>query len=82
MARKTPQMDNNAFLSDAENIITNVAGNNVQLHVKQFKTGSVGWSYNGPLQVQVGKNLVKVQANINLTLVGSKPEEAAEKDAA
>ena len=79
MARKpyVPPMTNNQFLSAAENIITNIGGNNVQLSVKEFSTGSVGWSYNGPLHIQVGNVLVKVMGNLNLTVAGSKPVQDA-----
>ena len=39
---------------------------------KEFSTGSFGWGFNGPITIEVGGVLIKVQAGINLTVANSK----------
>src|SRR6516165_3302859 len=50
-------------------VINNVP---LQAEVKEFSTGSFGWSFNGKMTVDVGGTSVNVQINANLTVVGSK----------
>ncbi len=40
--------------------------------VKEFSTGSLGWSVNGKTVVKVGDTPVSVQVGVNLTVIGSK----------
>jgi hypothetical protein len=50
-------------------VINNVP---LQAEVKEFSTGSFGWSFNGKMAVVVGETSASVQINVNLTVVGSK----------
>ena len=40
--------------------------------VKEFSTGSLGWSINNKTSITVGGTQVAVQIGLNLTIVGSK----------
>lgn len=42
---------------------------------KEFSTGSFGWGINEKMVLTIGGKPVKVQATINLTVVGSKDTE-------
>lgn len=39
---------------------------------RENNTGSLGWRYNARFQVQVGDQMVWVQAQVHLTITGSK----------
>lgn len=79
MATKTrkaaaPQIDNSEFLNTAEPLVATVAGVPIMLEPREFGTGSVGFHHGGTMTVMVGSKVIKVQANVLLTVVGSKPE--------
>lgn len=69
-----PPMSNAEFLETAEPLTVTVGGTPLEVEPKAFKTGSVGFHASGPINVMVDGKVVKVQANILLTVVGSKPE--------
>jgi hypothetical protein len=66
------------FRRDAQGLkvtITDQAGNVVargDLDVKEFSTLSLGWYYNGKIDVKVGNTVVKAQGGFNLTIANSK----------
>ena len=69
----SPFPNSDAFLKTAADVSANALAFTVS--PKKFSTGSYGWSYNGKLNVSLpdGK-LVRVQASVNLVVIGSKPE--------
>jgi hypothetical protein len=63
------------FRAHAKGIVVNILGQNVLLAAKEFSTGSFGWHAGEKILVDVGGTKVRVQLGINLTVVGSKPQE-------
>lgn len=60
------------FAEKANPITISVAGQPQIAGVKEFSTGSFGWSFNGKIVAEVDGVPLKVQANVNLVVVGSK----------
>jgi hypothetical protein len=67
---------NDEFLAFAEPVVVTVNGQPFQLEAREFKTGSVGFSLSGKVDLIIGGKVVKFQAGVNIILVGSKPVEA------
>lgn len=63
------------FLASAKPVSANVGGVLMALGVKEFSTGSYGFYGNGKITLEVGGVPVVFQAAVNLTAVGSKPQE-------
>jgi len=60
------------FMENATPLTLSVAGRQEILTVKEFSTRSFGWSFNGKIVIEVDGIPLKVQANINLVVVGSR----------
>jgi hypothetical protein len=71
---QTPvQMGRQQLLAAAKAVLpVTIDGMEVGAERRQFRTGSLGWSNQGKLTLEVGGQPVKVQVNINLIVVGSK----------
>jgi hypothetical protein len=63
------------FLKAAKPLTVTVGGRQVVASVKEFSTGSLGWFSNDKIVVEIDGVPVKVQANLNLIVVGSKEAE-------
>lgn len=61
-----------AFHESAKPLVLKVGDETKTASVKEFSTGSFGWFCNDKLTIIVDGVPVKVQANINLTVIGSK----------
>ena len=61
-------------------VLTCPDGTTVELDVKEFSTGSLGFYYNGKLDVYVNGHKCKCQAGLQVTLVNSKELPAARPD--
>jgi hypothetical protein len=61
-------------------VIFGTDDNDLELEVKQFKSGSFGWYYGGKVRLRVGGKTVVCQVGINCTVVGSKtlPQDSEE----
>lgn len=60
------------FLSGAQALTVEVAGQTFTLNPRPFSTGSVGYNANGKVSVVVDGKVVPLQLNLNLTVIGSK----------
>lgn len=60
------------FKEHAKPVELVVDGQKMSLDAREFSTGSLGWGYHGKLTIQINGKPVKVQASINLMVVGSK----------
>jgi hypothetical protein len=73
MAKKTTCPISRAqFRQGAKPIEITIGGQTLQVPVKFFSTGSLGWYLNGKTTLHVGNESVPVQIGLNLTIVGSK----------
>ena len=73
MAKKTTCPITRAqFRDGAQPIRIRINDQEMDVPVKFFSTGSLGWYLNQKLNVDVGGKLVPVQIGLNLTIVGSK----------
>src|SRR5947199_8100327 len=73
MAKKTTCPISRAqFKQGARPVEITIAGQRLDVPVKFFSTGSLGWYLNGKTTIDVGGQLVPVQIGLNLTIVGSK----------
>ncbi len=70
-------MNKKEFMAGAEAFTIQIGEQTLSVDPKKFSTGSVGFFANGKVTLTIGGKPVKMQANINLTTVGSKewPEE-------
>ncbi len=86
MAKKTTCPISRAqFRQGAKPVEITIAGQRMDVPVKFFSTGSLGWYLNGKTTIEVGGQTVPVQIGLNLTIVGSKElpqDEAAPTPAA
>lgn len=71
--RTVAAMSAEEFLAAAGALTLDVGGSKVVAKPKQFSTGSYGWNYCGKLDAPVDGGSIKVQASVNLIVVGSKP---------
>ncbi len=70
---KTTCRINRANFRDMANpIAVTIGGHQMEAEVKEFSTGSLGWSLNAKVTVEVNGTLVPVQVGLNLTIIGSK----------
>jgi hypothetical protein len=60
------------FMSQAQAFEIQVGDQKLLMEPKKFSTGSVGFFSNGKVTMNVGGKLVKMQANVMLTAIGSK----------
>lgn len=63
------------FLEEAKGLVLKVGDNSVVAGVREFTTGSFGWYTNEKTAVTIGGVVCKVQMNVQLVLIGSKPED-------
>jgi hypothetical protein len=70
-----PVVTNEEFTAKAAPIQVQIAGTTIVADVKKFASGSVGWYAGGKVHVEVDGKLVKCQVGLNITVVGSKPEQ-------
>lgn len=69
------QISRGDFLTHAKAQAVRIGDTMVVAEVKQFSTGSLGWSFNGKVTIMVNGEPIKVQVGLNCTVVGSKPTE-------
>ncbi len=60
------------FNEGAKPLIVEVDGRKMALSPREFSTGSLGWFANEKSMIEVGGEPVKVQIQVNVTVVGSK----------
>jgi hypothetical protein len=60
------------FKQGARPVEITIGGQRMEVPVKFFSTGSLGWYLNAKTNLDVGGQSVPVQIGLNLTLVGSK----------
>jgi hypothetical protein len=73
MAKKTTCPITRAdFKAHAKPVTITIEGETIQVPVKFFSTGSLGWYLNRKTEIAVGGVKVPVQIGLNLTIVGSK----------
>ena len=60
------------FMAGAQGFEVQVGEQKLLMEPKKFSTGSVGFFANGKVTMNIGGQLVKMQANFMLTAVGSK----------
>src|SRR5262245_3836996 len=73
MGKKTTCLITRAHFRDkAEPIKVVIDGKEVEVEVKEFSTGSLGWYLNSKITLEVDGVRVPVQIGLNLTIVGSK----------
>ncbi len=60
------------FRQGAKAVEITIAGQRMDVPVKFFQTGSLGWYLNGKTTITVDGQPVPVQIGLNLTIVGSK----------
>ena len=60
------------FMSSAQAFEIQIGEQKLLMEPKKFSTGSVGFFSNAKLTMTVGGKLVKMQANVMLTAIGSK----------
>jgi len=66
------RISNADFLAKAGALTVKLGEVDVQAQVKQFSTGSVGYSYNGKMISLVNGKRVRCQVSLNITVIGSK----------
>jgi hypothetical protein len=85
MAKKTICPISRAdFSAKAKPVMIKINEEEIQVPVKLFSTGSLGWYLNRKIDIDVGGVKVPVQIGLNLTIVGSKelPQDAPPAQAA
>jgi hypothetical protein len=84
MAKKTTCPITRAdFKANARPVTVKIGDEEIQVPVKFFSTGSLGWYLNKKTEIAVGGVKVPVQIGLNLTIVGSKelPQDATDAPA-
>jgi hypothetical protein len=66
------QISPDEFIKNAKSLQLTVDGQSISLDPRTFSTGSLGWNFSGKLPIKVGDKTLKIQASINLMVVGSK----------
>ena len=71
------------FRAKAQPATVKIGEETMQVPVKEFSTGSLGWYLNKKTELDVGGVKVQVQIGLNLTIIGSKelPQDAAQAPA-
>jgi hypothetical protein len=72
MAKTTCPITRSEFQAQAVPLDVIINGQHHQALVKEFSTGSLGWSLNGKATADIGGKKVQVQIGLNLTIIGSK----------
>jgi len=73
MAKKTTcPITRPEFRSNARPLTITINGQQMEVPVKEFSTGSLGWYLNNKVGIDVGGTKVMVQMGLNFTIVGSK----------
>ncbi len=73
MAKKTTcPITRQQFSAGAKPVSISIDGSPMQVPVKVFSTGSLGWYLNGKTTIKIDGVDVAVQIGLNLTIVGSK----------
>lgn len=73
MAKKTTcPITRNQFRNNAKPVTIMIGDEKMEVDVKEFSTGSLGWYLNGKTKIEVDGVRVPVQIGLNLTIVGSK----------
>jgi hypothetical protein len=75
--KNRPTIDEAKFLA-SPSIVLNVLGQPVEAKPRKFKTGSLGYYASGKVTTTIDGVVVKLQVGSNITVCGSKPEEAGE----
>lgn len=76
MADKTKcAISKDEFKTHAQPLQLKVNGQTLVADPKEFSTGSFGWYFSGKITVEIDGKPVQVQAGLNLTVVGSKPQQ-------
>ena len=70
--KTTCPISRETFRESAQPIVADVGGQKLVLSPKEFSTGSFGFFTNGKMVVTINGTPVTVQANLTLTVVGSK----------
>jgi hypothetical protein len=63
------------FSAQAKPMQVVIAGQPFLAQPKEFKTGSLGWYLTGKVNANIGGEIVRVQVGLNLTIIGSKPQD-------
>jgi hypothetical protein len=61
------------FRAQAKAIVVQIGDEKKMLMTKEFASGSYGWFTNEKITLMVGDTPVKVQCNLQMIIVGSKP---------
>jgi len=72
MAKKACPIKKKDFLSGAQSMTVEVAGQTFDLSPRSFSSGSVGYYATGKVSVVVDGVVVPLQLGLNLTVIGSK----------
>jgi hypothetical protein len=72
MKKTSCPLSRSEFRNTAKAVSLTIEGAPVLVGVKEFSTGSFGWSFNGKGTFVVGGKPVQAQISINMTVVGSK----------
>ena len=72
MAKSSCSVTRAEFTEKATPVEVVINGIPMTADVKEFSTGSLGWSLTGKTNLKVGEKTVSVQIGMNLTIVGSK----------
>lgn len=75
MSKKSCPIKKSVFLSVAEPLTVEIAGQSFQIAPRSFTSGSVGYYATGKVNVMVDGKLVPLQLGLNLTVIGSKDAE-------
>ena len=60
------------FAANAKPLPVQLDGIKLDAEVKQFSTGSLGWSISEKRDIQLNGKTVRVQVGLNVTIIGSK----------
>jgi hypothetical protein len=72
MAKTQCPITREEFRQKAKPVEITIAGSTMQVPVKEFSTGSLGWYLNNKTTIEIDGKHVTVQIGLNLTIVGSK----------
>jgi hypothetical protein len=73
MAKKTScPITRDQFRANAKAVQITLNGQSLNVPVKFFSTGSLGWYLNNKMDIDVGGTAVSVQIGLNMTIIGSK----------
>ena len=73
-AKVVPTVSNEKFLETAGVLEGSIGGHRIMMLPRQFSTGSVGYHTSGKIALNIGGNVVQAQVQVNIIVIGSKPE--------